>query len=144
MDIFTIEGSNKCLIQFSQDGVGEIVADVFNSLDLGGFICRGLVVVEQVHENAGSGDQIVGNLREHGEEGSVSGDNAHHLIRGTPAPGLILFLVFQYWKTGHYLTHYQASQWEGTKAELRFRCRTPRVMLRGVGVRVRRIIDGCE
>ena len=79
MNVLPIEGRNKCLVQFRQDGMSEFIALTFDAPDLVDLLFDILVVGEQVHQRTSPGDEVVRHQREHLKETIILRKETEHL-----------------------------------------------------------------
>ena len=79
MNVFPVERRDECLVEFGQDGMGEFIAFAFNAVNLVDLAFDIPVIREQIHQRAGSGDEIVGHRREHLKEAGILRNEAEHL-----------------------------------------------------------------
>jgi hypothetical protein len=56
----------------------EFITNMLNSFDLSRFFLSMLVMFEQIHQNSGAGDKVLGDLGEHCEESGITRNKANH------------------------------------------------------------------
>ena len=74
VDIFTIEGRDKSLIQFGKNVVGHLIADTFEAAKFGEFGVDLFVIRKELNHSASAIHQIVGHLGEHLKKRIIPGD----------------------------------------------------------------------
>jgi len=73
VDVLAVEGRDEGLVELGDDFVGELVAAMLDFFDAPGLRVNVLVVVEEVGQCPRALLDVLGHLREHGEEGMVAG-----------------------------------------------------------------------
>lgn len=110
MDVLPIKGSDECLIQLGQNGVGQFIAVAFNSLNPIDLFVDVAVIAEQIDQRARAGNQIVGHGGEHREETVIPGNEAKHLECPQAPRECLCLQSGAVIGAGHYLTEPQFSQ----------------------------------
>lgn len=107
MYIFAVERCDERLVQFSNDRMGQFIADVLDSLDLGGFVCPGLIIIKKFDQNSRAANQVFRDLGKHVEERGVLTQESQHVDLRLHCRLDDLKTIA---KTGQYLMHYDGRQ----------------------------------
>jgi hypothetical protein len=78
VNVFPIEGSDECLVEFGQNGMGEFIALAFDAVNLFDLFFDIPVVGEKINQGTSPGDEVVGHRGEHREEAVIPGNEAEH------------------------------------------------------------------